>query len=351
MFYISEMKKRVLYHVLFWLVYFLWGSYVTASYDGKFYRAFMNEVIQLPLKISVTYFMMYYLLPKYVITKKYQQLFFIFSLLVICSTLVFRLTMYTIIQPRFYPESEIHFWNYGRILWGVFEIFSVAAIALSIKLYKSKYEDMQREQELEKEKLKTELSFLKAQINPHFLFNTLNNIYALSLKNSPQTANSILKLSELLRFMVHDSSMQKIKLTDEIKIMNDYIELEQLRYGNRLSIVFETDSDNPNEMIAPLLLLPFVENSFKHGASEARFNSSINISLKLKKSILTFKVINTKEDEKYNENGIGLKNIRRQLELIYGKSHELEINNSAHLFEAYLKINLAEHAKAELLNN
>jgi len=294
---------------------------------------------------------MYYVFPLYFEKRQDVQFILILSSLIIISTFTHRIIIYKFIQPLFYTEYTIEFWNYGKLLYGVFDVFSVAAIAISIKLFKSRYESIQREKELENEKLLAELSFLKAQINPHFLFNTLNNIYALSLKNSSETSNSILKLSELLRFMIHDGSLKKIKFSEEINTLNDYIELEKLRYGDRLNIIFEKEIDNEDEMIAPLLLLPFVENSFKHGASESRFASTINISLKQKNGILTFKVINSKENEEFNKNGIGLKNIKRQLELIYGKHHWLEIKNSPQLFEVHLTINNAAHAKTELSNS
>lgn len=342
------MAKRVLYHLLFWLTYIVWGVYVMGSYDGNFTRSFWADAVQLPIKITSTYFILYFLLPRYVATRQYKQLFILLSLLIVISSLIFRFTIYKVVQPYYYPESEFHFWNFAKMLWGTFEIFSVAAIAVSIKLFKQKYESVEREQELQKEKLQTELSFLKAQINPHFLFNTLNNIYGLSLKNSPQTSDAILKLSELLQFMVHDGAAEKIKLADEIKTLKDYIELEKLRYGNRLSVIFEQEIDNDEELIAPLLLIPFVENSFKHGASQSRFNSSISIQLKLNEGLLNFCVSNSKEGNSENVTGIGLKNISRQLELIYGKHHQLEIKNQSNTFEVELTINLKAHNHAQL---
>ena len=342
------MKKRQLFHILFWLIYYLWSSYVTASFDYKFYRAFMSEAITLPLKIVVAYFLLYYLLPKYILTGRYRKLIIIFFLLALTAGFIFRILQGAIILPVFYPQRPFTPWDIGRFMWALFEIFSISAILLSIKLFILKFESMQREKELENEKLQTELSFLKAQINPHFLFNTLNNIYGLSLKNSPQTSDSILKLSELLRFILYDGSMPEIKIIDEIKIINDYIELEKLRYGERLNINFKIDIDNQNQMIAPLILLSFIENSFKHGASESRFNSSINISLLLKNGYLTFSVINSKEGGGYNDNGIGLKNIRRQLELIYESRHSINIQNLKNIFELKLTVNLLEHANIKL---
>jgi two-component system LytT family sensor kinase len=342
------MTKRILYHVLFWLTYLVWAVYVMGSYDGNFSRSFSADATQLPLKIATTYFIIYFVMPRYLLTRQYKQLLIILALLIVVTSLLFRFTIYKIIQPLYYPDSEFHFWNFGKMLWGTFEIFAIAAIAVSIKLFKQKYASIEREQELQKEKLKAELSFLKAQINPHFLFNTLNNIYGLSLKNSPQTSDAILKLSELLQFMVHDGAAEKIKLADEIKTLKDYIELEKLRYGARLQIKLDCKVDNENEMIAPLLLIPFVENSFKHGASQSRFNSSIEIQLTVLNGLLNFKVSNSKEGDVESEGGIGLKNIRRQLELIYGKNHQLEILNKFDTFEVNLTIHLHENSHAKL---
>ncbi len=344
----TDFRKRIFYHIAFWLTYLLWGGYVLGSYDGNYNRSFLNDLVHLPLKISVTYFIMYFLLPRYMKEGSSPRLALLFALLVLVGGLIFRFTIYTVTQPYFYPESEIHFWNPPKFLWGVFEVFSISAIAVSIKLFISKYEGMRREQELEKEKLKTELSFLKAQINPHFLFNTLNNIYGLSLKNSPMTSESILKLSGLLHFMIHDGAADRIRISDEISTLRDYIELEKLRYGNRLTCTFETNVDNENEQIAPLILLSFVENSFKHGASESRNQSAIHISLTLQNGILRFQVSNTMEEIASPGEGIGLKNTSRQLELIYGRNHELAVEIKNSLFTVSLTINLKKHAETEL---
>jgi two-component system, LytTR family, sensor kinase len=344
------MKRRLLLHTLFWVAYYVSVSYITASYDDRYYRAFMSEAVSLPLKIVATYFVLYYLLPKYLFKKKYLQFVLVSVVLILITGVSFRILQGAIILPYFYPELPFTPWDPSRFMWDAFEVFSASAIAVSIKLYLLKQQSQLHEQELEKEKLQAELSFLKAQINPHFLFNTLNNIYGLSLKNSEQTPGTILKLSSLLRFMLEDGAAAKIKIRDEVQNLDNYIELERLRYNDRLNIDFKKEIDNENEMIAPLLLLPFVENSFKHGASESQFDSAISISLTLKNHLLSFEVINSKEAEisKKENKGIGLKNIQRQLELIYGKYQSLKIKNSQDIFKTYLTINLGEYEKAQM---
>jgi len=311
----------------------------------------MSEAFNLPLKILLTYFVLYYLLPNYFQRRKYKMFFLLFFLAIGCGGIIFRITQGFIILPWFYPERAFTPWDLGRFLWPLFEVFSITAIAVSIKIFKLKYESDKHEDELQKEKLRAELSFLKAQINPHFLFNTLNNIYGLSLKNSPQTSEAILKLSGLLHFIVYDGASETIGIEEEIKILEDYIELEKLRYGQRVNITFNKKIDNKAQQLSPLLFLPFIENSFKHGAGETRVESFIRIDLSLQADQLLFSVSNGKDETNHTKEGIGLKNIKRQLELAYGKFHHLEIHNREDNFKVHLKIDLKGHAEAQLLNH
>jgi LytS/YehU family sensor histidine kinase len=212
-----------------------------------------------------------------------------------------------------------------------------------IKQFRLQLEGKEMEKNLIRDKLETELKFLRNQTNPHFLFNTLNNIYALARKKSDETADVVMKLSKLLRFMLYETKNEQIRIIDEIKILDDYIELEKLRYNDRLTISFLREIDNENEQIAPLLLMPFVENAFKHGASESRFESFINLEMTLHGGILEFNIENTKEQSKLNDENIGLTNVRRQLELLY-KEHEVSITCEDTMFKVFLKVNLRQYA-------
>src|ERR1700744_770675 len=161
-----------------------------------------------------------------------------------------------------------------------------------------------------------------------FTFFTQNSrhIYALARKKSDETADVVMKLSKLLRFMLYETKHEQIRISDEIKILDDYIELEKLRYNDRLTLSFIREIDNEGEPIAPLLLLPFVENAFKHGASESRFESFINLEMVLKDGVLEFNMENSKEEngKKVIDENIGLTSVRRQLELLY-REHEVSI--------------------------
>jgi LytS/YehU family sensor histidine kinase len=200
-------------------------------------------------------------------------------------------------------------------------------------------------QKLRIEKQDAELNYLKSQTNPHFLFNTLNNIYSLARDKSDLAPESILRLSGILRFMLYETGGEYITIEQELKIINDYIALEKLRYDDSLQINFKFEIDDLKQPFPPLLLIPLVENAFKHGVSETRNHPFIDIYLSSDKKQLEFIVKNSLEEssgERPVKENIGLSNIRRQLELLY-KVYELSCVQDERVFTATLKINLASH--------
>ncbi|MBL7744229.1 MAG: histidine kinase [Chitinophagaceae bacterium] len=204
----------------------------------------------------------------------------------------------------------------------------------------------QAEQKLRIEKQEAELNYLKSQTNPHFLFNTLNNIYSLTRDKSDLAPESILRLSKILRFMLYETGGAYIAIEQEIKIISDYIALEKLRYDESLHVNFNYDIEDMKQAIPPLLLIPLVENAFKHGVSETRQDPFVDIHLSLKQRQLNFTVKNSAEATAENKNvkeSIGLSNLRRQLELLY-KDFSLSVRQGEADFTALLTINLASHA-------
>jgi two-component system LytT family sensor kinase len=203
----------------------------------------------------------------------------------------------------------------------------------------------QSQQQLRIEKQTAELNYLRSQTNPHFLFNTLNNIYSLTRDKSDLAPESILRLSKILRFMLYETGGDYISVEQELKIVSDYIELEKLRYDESLRINFNHDVEDMKQALPPLLLIPLVENAFKHGVSETRGNPFVDIHLSIRKRQLTFVVKNSVEagavEQGVKEN-IGLSNLRRQLELLY-TDYNLSVTPGDSLFTAVLKINLASH--------
>ena len=195
------------------------------------------------------------------------------------------------------------------------------------------------------EKQQAELNYLKSQTNPHFLFNTLNNIYSLARDKSDLAPESILRLSKILRFMLYEATGKYIAVEQELKILGDYIELEKLRYDESLSLNFNHDVEDMKQALPPLLLMPLVENAFKHGVSEMRGRAFIDIHLSIRQRHLLFVVKNSSEkmtSEKTVKENIGLSNLRRQLELLY-TDYQLTVQQEDFVFTSTLKINLGSH--------
>ncbi|MFT3796391.1 sensor histidine kinase [Flavobacterium sp.] len=357
------MGKRLCYHTAFWVLYVLYKSYLnfdsgSSGVEGKsgmvlFLTIVLVQTVFLVVKIPLVYALFAvtnrFLSKQWALPQTIVAGIGLFAFAVLGSILINHFVVYGWIF-----QTQIDLWesltSFQSIGYWFFILAFVSGIAISIKLTRLSIRQKIEEQELLKKKLEIELQFLKAQSNPHFLFNTLNNIYGLARKNSDQTADVVLKLSSMLRYMLYENARDSIAIESEIKIINDYIELEKLRYTNRLNVTFSHSIDNYKEKIAPLLLLPFVENAFKHGAGESRFESFIDINLTLQNQQLAYEIKNSKEgsgdDERTGPNDpdqaeakIGLGNIKRQLELLYPK-HRLAIDNTPTAFTVKLHINL-----------
>jgi two-component system LytT family sensor kinase len=350
--------KRVLLHVAFWLVYmaeditliYLWDKDRLARFSTihQLMLAILNSMTSLIPKLLFIYYVLYYNLPKLLNSKAERKKYIALLLLALIATTFLYRAIGVYFQGPVIYSGLIDFTPYfsGRwFLQFLMDIGFASGAAIMIKQFRLQLASKEKEQNLIRDKLETELKFLRNQTNPHFLFNTLNNIYALARKKSDETADVVMKLSKLLRFMLYETKHEQIRISDEIKILDDYIELEKLRYNDRLTLSFIREIDNENEPIAPLLLLPFVENAFKHGASESRFESFINLEMILQNGILEFNIENSKEEngKKVNDKNIGLSNVHRQLELLY-REHDVAIKSEATVFKVVLKINLRRYA-------
>jgi len=347
------MQKRVLLHISFWMGYLLLKTFQNVGADpGSFAFPslkilFIAQLALLIVKVPMVY-VLFYIFNKY-LAKQWTIIKTVLATLILflVSLAAFLPVKQFIVIEGIYKlnTSLLAALGFGSILSSLLILFFVCSIALAIKLVRSNMKQKELAQEIIKKKLETELQFLKAQTNPHFLFNTLNNIYALARKKSDDTADVVMKLSKLLRFMLYESQKRTVSIADEMQVLTDYIELEKIRYNENLKVDFNRAVDNALQPVAPLILLPFVENAFKHGISENRFSSYIRINLELKNGQLSFFCENSKAEETAKSEGemIGLGNIKRQLELLYPK-HLLEIKNEKSYFTVLLKINLADNA-------
>ncbi|MCH2193385.1 histidine kinase [Kordia sp.] len=334
-------NRRVLKHIVFWCLIYTFLVFTQSSKEPFWVIAIAKLSHLIPHIIS-SYFLAYWLVPKYLYSKKHLQ-FFIFGFISAYIICVFsRILMVHVAEPLFRvrpfeqePIVEI-LTDWRKLIKGYFlNIYSITFLFLFVKLSLERVE----EQSLNKEKTAIELKMLKAQLNPHFLFNTLNNIYSLSVINSPKTSESIGKLSEILDYVLYRCDQKYVPLSGEIMLLENYISLERLRYDERLEVTF-TNNVSSHTKIAPLILLSIVENAFKHGAGEDSGSPKITIDLQQKDSTLTFRVFNTTANQpQKNANGaIGLDNIKKQLELLYPNTHTITIEQRENSFQVIITL-------------
>lgn len=290
----------------------------------------------------VVYYINYHkLIPNYLFKKKFLAYILIILVILVISCMLVDLYYYFIV-------SVVQNWHhrpgpvFSRGMWvPLFPLLTGIAIGISIRLAREWARIEKERRELQEEKLLSELAFLKSQVNPHFLFNTLNNICSLARKKSDDTEPAIIKLSQIMRYMLTDSRQERVGLDEEVEYLQNFIELQRLRLADRVEIIFSTGGNLASIEMEPLLLIPFVENAFKHGVT---YNDKcrIRIELKVIAGEFTFIVENskpaTKETIKLEESGIGLKNVRRRLELLYPGSHQLEIRETETTYHTMLKI-------------
>lgn len=343
---LTTKKRNILIHLFYGLCFL--SIPIVFSRDKLTLEIFKNHFAQREFfgyLITLIYFYVSYfvLIPKFFFKKKYFA-FIIFNLLCLI-TLSYLPTF--LLMPEFHlgiheMPPPPHFKRPIHPLLRHLEHNSLRfflALGLSLLLRITR-----RLKETEAEKTKAELSFLKAQINPHFLFNTLNSIYSLALEKSDQTGDSVVKLSNMMRFVIHESSGETVPLQREIEYLSDYVDLQKMRLGNTAKIHFTIEQSLPPVEIAPLILITFVENAFKYGInSEA--DSEIFIAISCENNCLHLFVKNTKnpfawESKKEVENHVGLDNTENRLKLIYPGKHQLQITESATEYEVNLKIEL-----------
>ncbi|HEX2846852.1 MAG TPA: histidine kinase [Chitinophagaceae bacterium] len=347
-FYIAD--NRLLTHILFWAGYMLVYTGVHFQGGESFLYYFLVELPGLPAAMLVAYINMYVLYPRFFYKKKYLAYCVSALLLLFAGAVLSRIIQERVTEPLFLPEEthpdSIFVWYmlFKGMLWF---LSPVLLLTLVIRIFKQWFAQEQLQQEVEKEKLNAELNFLKAQVHPHFLFNTLNNLYSLTLHASPAAPLTVLKLSELMSYMLYDSQSDMVPLNKEIKHIRNYIELETIRYGNRLDVSVNVSGDITGKRIAPLLLIPFAENAFKHGVSNEMDKVWVTIDIKEKAGWLNVKVENSLTDDgiaptgKNTPNGIGLQNVLRRLQLLYPKTHQVELKKEPDRYMVDLKIKIA----------
>ena len=331
---IKLINSKWFQHPVFWMLsIYAIGNYFSISSVFKFIDVFYALLFHVPLFFLV-FFNLRVLIPRFLDQGKYLLYFLSIPLLLLATYMIHELTfevMFPLLDSEFYMVSFTEW----QVLVSIFLIYLI--LTTLIKLSKSWY----TLQQVEKEKLSLELNSLKTQINPHFLFNSLNSIYSQALAKSDQTSETVLELSNLLRYMLYEVEEDKVPLVKEVEMLENYIELQKLRLEEGSKVGFTIEGDLDRVMIAPLLLFPLVENAFKHGMKDDSEQAFIEIKLKVDRGI-SFSIRNKlgqiDDMEKGKYGGIGLENVKRRLELIYPNSYELEILKTETEFQVNLML-------------
>lgn len=335
------------------LKFYLWvgaGYYILAllinlgQHPGPFFLWVVNEIWKASYILVVIYIFFEFTIPHLSRKKIFRSIG-----LIIGQFLLFCCFLYSWLlfgeQLHIYTDF-IHYTSHSKGVEDQFgaSVFAILIFGISRHTY-NHIKLKQAAQQLRIEKQEAELNYLKSQTNPHFLFNTLNNIYSLARDKSDQAPESVMRLSKILRFMLYETGGEYIAIESELKIINDYIALEKLRYDESLHINFNYDIEDMKQAIPPLLMIPLVENAFKHGASETRSMPFVDIHLSVKNRQLALFVKNSADGvngEAGVKENIGLSNLRRQLELLY-TDYDLSVQQGEAEFTATLKINLGSH--------
>lgn len=349
------LNRPLLKHSLFWLFAF---CLLTIIY-GTAFRSYTLGIIVIlllaPVHMLYFYAIARFVFPRFVFPGQYIQAVFATVLLMLSIAILYRVTEIFVANPVIrdyyitrnikisWPEIALPWWRQLILptdFMNALERTNVIVwIGVSLKFVSLWYERRQAA-------LRAELDSLRAQLHPHFLFNSLNNVYAFALDNSPRTPVTILRISSILRYMLYECSAEHVSLKKELEILDAYIKLEQIRYEERLELNFTVRGHVEDQTIAPLLMLPLLENAFKHGASETIGTPWINIDVLVSGKEFIFKVSNSKPENvahqsTRSDSRIGLSNVKKRLELLYAGKHGFRIHDEEELFVAELKLKLS----------
>lgn len=339
---IEKLRQYKLHHILFWVTYFFfWVKYYTPNYAN------INDLYGVTAIYLFSHASLFYLMRTLFISTNQRKLnTFLLIVIYLGLCLLFSLSMYFLIYFWLGTPPHLIFqtsFQQTILFFSTANFFTVGTL-LVLAAFSHNRKQQRLVEVLEKERLETELQYLKAQVNPHFLFNTINSIYVLIKIDPEKASDTLIKLSNLLRSQLYEFTEDRIDIAKELDYLENYLALEKIRKGERLDLKFEKEGDLSGFKIAPLMLIPFLENCFKHLSTYTDRPNIVQINIKRDGKLLEAKFFNTCEDKnvlkEQEVGGIGLNNIKRRLELVYPKQHELNIRHDQEGYFVHLKIKL-----------
>ncbi|WP_161597204.1 sensor histidine kinase [Dyadobacter flavalbus] len=337
-------SRRIAYHGIFWACVFVFNAFYLGYIEEDIGKTAYGFSIRFPFILGICYLNLYYLIPEYFHANRYVRYLGLLIMLILIVNAVNLWLLDALIDAELCPKSyetysRFTFTNYS---YKLFFLSTITGLTSGIKLSKQYAEQKMQIAHAEKARLTTELQLLKSQIQPHFFFNTLNNLYALSIKKSHLAPEIILKLSGLMSYILYESDEESTPVAKETGHIQSYIDLESLRFGKELIIDFQVQGDT-NKRIFPLLLLPFIENSFKYGGKSSLGLIVIKILIRIEDNYLELFTENPYQEYSgsstmRNNVGIGIANVERRLQILFSKNYTLSISKSNQIFKVYLKI-------------
>ncbi|AXE21957.1 hypothetical protein DR864_29275 (plasmid) [Runella rosea] len=338
------LANRVAYHILFWGSVFGFNAAYIAFIGEDRDIALFNLGLRIPFILAGCYINLYYLMPRFFNTGN----FLLYALAVF--GLIFSLNAVNLYVLELFIDSPIcpttfeadATFNGSNYIYKGFYLVSIVGLTSGIKLSKNQLTEKQKAEAIEKEKLQTELLLLKSQINPHFFFNTLNNLYALTLKKSDRAPEMVLKLSDLMSYSLYESDGLTVSLDKEISHIRNYIELETVRLGTKMTMNFVVNGPIGQQLIPPLLFLPIIENCFKHSATNVP-GGVITVSITITPDTILLETRNPSHSTGSaltKKGGLGLRNVQRRLQLLYGSDYRFETGLHNETFSSTLQIPL-----------
>ena len=342
------MKHKILikHHVIFWIVYTFAFSLSEGGFGTTLPKILTFEFLAFPFKLFIVYFNWLYLVPQFFNYKSNSKYLSAVLLTILGLTFLFRLYSIEVLFPLVFPEFmdlEKGYFDVFRLVQIFLVLATLTAITTFWQLYLDWMQKQKRATKLEMEKKETELKYLKSQINPHFLFNTLNTIYSMSLEESKKVPRLILRLSDFLSFSLYETNQRFIPIQKEVELIDNFIELQKDRFQGKVEVNFNFNNINKSLSLPPMVFISLVENAFKHSMKDELGIAKIDINLSTEDSQILLEVKNSRSVDygqiDKNKSGIGLNNIRRRLDLIYDGNYILDINDKENEFVVILKLN------------
>ncbi|WP_336517391.1 sensor histidine kinase [Pollutibacter soli] len=337
----SNTKRNILFNLVFWLSYFLYEWLSNSAWDDQYLQHFIHACMVIPTAMIAAWLSVHVLVTKYYFTNR--KAFWISQVLVAIGIVLFRRAFnYYYTYPNFYPDALMQPFFYPvKLMIEMVNLYLFVFLYATFYVLRNWYEQQKVVQELKEQNTKAELELLKSQVHPHFIFNTLNNIYAVTVKNNPETAAHLLNLARFLEYNLYNTQQNFVTLESELAYIKDFVSLQQLRYGNKVDFSVSVYGPTEGVKLPPLLLLPLIENSFKHGVDSMEANAWVRLEVSNRENDLSIKVENGREiqvQKNGTNGGLGLKNVKKRLELIYPDKHEFKVFDESTAFMVVMKI-------------